>query len=160
MIFEISKKKLILKKLVFVENNNKILVDDLLISKGKPLTFKRISTKTYKEGSINNDFLITGDKKIKIKGSKFDATNLPKIISTKNKNNNFSNFSKEIEIDLDNVIAPLSENLKNFKLIGYLDKGEFAKISAKGDFGKNNFLDISLKNDKKKIENIWKFTLI
>ena len=150
LIFEISKKKLNLKKLVFVENNNKILVDDLLISKGKPLTFKRISTKTYKEGSINNDFLITVDKKIKIKGSKFDATNLPKIITTKNKNNNFSNFSKEIEIDLDNVIAPLSENLKNFKLIGYLDKGEFAKISAKGDFGKNNFLDISLKNDKKK----------
>ncbi len=150
LIFEISKKKLNLKKLVFVEDNNKILVDDLLISKGKPLTFKRISTKTYKEGSINNDFLITGDKKIKIKGSKFDATNLPKIITTKNKNNNFSNFSKEIEIDLDNVIAPLSENLKNFKLIGYLDKGEFAKISAKGDFGKNNFLDISLKNDKKK----------
>ena len=150
LIFEISKKKLNLKKLVFVENNNKILVDDLLISKGKPLTLKRISTKTYKEGSINNDFLITVDKKIKIKGSKFDATNLPKIITTKNKNNNFSNFSKEIEIDLDNVIAPLSENLKNFKLIGYLDKGEFAKISAKGDFGKNNFLDISLKNDKKK----------
>ena len=150
LIFEISKKKLNLKKLVFVEDNNKILVDDLLISKGKPLTFKRISTKTYKEGSINNDFLITVDKKIKIKGSKFDATNLPKIITTKNKNNNFSNFSKEIEIDLDNVIAPLSENLKNFKLIGNLDKGEFAKISAKGDFGKNNFLDISLKNDKKK----------
>ena len=150
LIFEISNKKLNLKKLVFVEDNNKILVDDLLISKGKPLTFKRISTKTYKEGSINNDFLITVDKKIKIKGSKFDATNLPKIITTKNKNNNFSNFSKEIEIDLDNVIAPLSENLKNFKLIGYLDKGEFAKISAKGDFGKNNFLDISLKNDKKK----------
>ena len=150
LIFEISKKKLNLKKLVFVENNNKILVDDLLISKGKPLTLKRISTKTYKEGSINNDFLITVDKKIKIKGSKFDATNLPKIITTKNKNNNFSNFSKEIEIDLDNVIAPLSENLKNFKLIGNLDKGEFAKISAKGDFGKNNFLDISLKNDKKK----------
>ena len=150
LIFEISKKKLNLKKLLFVEDNNKILVDDLLISKGKPLTFKRISTKTYKDGSINNDFLITGDKKIKIRGSKFDATNLPKIITTKNKNNYFLNFSKEIEIDLDNVIAPLSENLKNFKLIGYIDKGEFAKISAKGDFGKNNFLDISLKNDKKK----------
>ena len=83
MIFEISKEKLNLKKLVFVEDNNKILVDDLLISKGKPLTFKRISTKTYKEGSINNDFLIIGDKKIKIKGSKFDATNLPKIITRK-----------------------------------------------------------------------------
>ena len=68
-----------------------------------------------------------------------------------NEQQEFKSFEVQInEIDLDNVIAPLSENLKNFKLIGYLDKGEFAKISAKGDFGKNNFLDISLKNDKKK----------
>ena len=149
LILEISKNKLNLKKLEFIEKNNKIIVDDLLISKDKILSFKKISTKTFKNGSINNEFLITEDKKIKIKGSKFDATNLPKIINTKDKNNNFSNFSKEIEIDLDNVIAPLSENLKDFKLIGYIEKGEFVKISAKGDFGKNNFLDISLKNDKK-----------
>ena len=149
LILEISKNKLNLKKLEFIEKNNKIIVDDLIISKDKILSFRKISTKTFKNGSINNEFLITEDKKIKIKGSKFDATNLPKIINTKDKNNNFSNFSKEIEIDLDNVIAPLSENLKDFKLIGYIEKGEFVKISAKGDFGKNNFLDISLKNDKK-----------
>ena len=149
LILEISKNKLNLKKLEFIEKNNKIIVDDLLFSKNKILSFKKISTKTFKNGSLNNEFSITEDKKLKIKGSKFDATNLPKIINTKNKNNYFSNYSKEIEIDLDNVIAPLSENLKNFKLIGYIDKGEFAKISAKGDFGKNNFLDISLKNDKK-----------
>ena len=149
LILEISKNKLNLKKLEFIEKNNKIIVDDLIISKDKILSFRKISTKTFKNGSINNEFLITEDKKIKIKGSKLDATNLPKIINTKNKNNNFSNFSKEIEIDLDNVIAPLSENLKDFKLIGYIEKGEFVKISAKGDFGKNNFLDISLKNDKK-----------
>ena len=148
LILEINKKKLNFKKIEFIEKNNKIIVDDLLISKNKILSFKKISTKTYKNGSVNNDFLITEDKNIKIKGSKFDATNLPKTINTKNKNNDFSNFSKEIEIDLDNVIVPLSENLKNFKLIGYIDKGEFVKISAKGDFGKNNFLDISLKNDK------------
>ena len=149
LILEISKNKLNLKKLEFTEKNNKITVDNLLISKKKILSFKNISLKTFRSGSINNEFFITEDKKIKIRGSKFDATNLPKIINTKNKNNYFSNFSKEIEIDLDNVIAPLSENLKNFKLIGYIDKGEFVKISAKGDFGKNNFLDISLQNDKK-----------
>ncbi|MDC1130871.1 hypothetical protein OAS59_03160, partial [Pelagibacteraceae bacterium] len=46
------------------------------------------------------------------------------------------------------IIAPLSENLKNFKLIGNIEKGKFIKISSKGDFGENNFLDITMKNDK------------
>ena len=43
----------------------------------------------------------------------------------------------------------MSENLKNFKLIGKIEKGKFVKISSKGEFGNNNFLDIKLKKDNK-----------
>ena len=43
----------------------------------------------------------------------------------------------------------MSEKLKNFKLIGVIQKGQFIKISSKGDFGGNNFLDISMKKDKR-----------
>ena len=39
--------------------------------------------------------------------------------------------------------------MKNFKLIGKIENGEFVKISSKGDYGENNYLDISLKNDQK-----------
>ena len=42
----------------------------------------------------------------------------------------------------------MSEKLQNFKLIGEIKKGQFIKISSKGDFGGNNFLDISMKKDK------------
>ena len=42
----------------------------------------------------------------------------------------------------------MSEKLENFKLIGEIKKGQFVKISSKGDFGGNNFLDISMKKDK------------
>ena len=42
----------------------------------------------------------------------------------------------------------MSEKLKNFKLIGKIKQGQFIKISSKGDFGNNNFLDISMKKDK------------
>ena len=105
--------------------------------------------KTKINGKTNNDFDITLGNKIIVKGSKFDASNLPKIINKKNKINYFSNINKEIIIDFNNIIAPLSENLKNFKLIGIIEKGKFIKISSKGDFGNNNFLDISMKNDKK-----------
>ena len=64
--------------------------------------------------------------------------------------NNFTHISKNIEIDIGSVIAPLSEKLSNFKLLGSIQEGKFIKISSKGEFGKNKFLDISMKNDKKK----------
>ena len=108
-----------------------------------------MSVKTYKKGKKNNDFSILYGKKISIRGEQFDASNLPKILNHETKKNRFSNISKDIEIDFTNIIAPLSENLKNFKLIGIIEKGKFIKISSKGDFGGNNFLDITMKKDKK-----------
>ena len=42
----------------------------------------------------------------------------------------------------------MSEKLQNFRLIGEIQKGKFVKISSKGDFGGNNYLDISMKKDK------------
>ena len=38
--------------------------------------------------------------------------------------------------------------ITDFRLIGEIQKGKFVKISSKGDFGDNNFLDISMKKDK------------
>ena len=137
------------KKITLKEKKNYILVENLEFEKNKFKSFKKILINTYKNGNKNNDFSILNQTKINIKGSKFDATNLPKILSKKKNNNTLSNISKEIEIDFKNIIAPLSENLKNFKLIGLVDKGRFIKISSKGDFGNNNFLDISMKNDQK-----------
>ena len=58
-------------------------------------------------------------------------------------------IDKEIEIDFANISVPLSEELKNFKLIGTIKNGKFIKISSKGSFKENNFLDISMKNDEK-----------
>ena len=60
----------------------------------------------------------------------------------------FKNISNNIEIDFRNINVPLSEKLQNFKLIGEIKKGKFVKISSKGDFGGNNYLDISMKKDK------------
>ena len=138
-----------IKKINLVEKNNSILIEDLVFDKNKFLTLKKISVKTEKNNIKNNDFTILYGKTISIKGTQFDATNLHKILSKKNKGNDISLINKEIEIDFTNIIAPLSENLKNFKLIGKIEKGKFTKIISKGDFGENNFLDISIKNDQK-----------
>ena len=47
----------------------------------------------------------------------------------------------------------MSENLKNFKLLGQIKKGQFMTISSKGDFGEDNFLDITMKKDKNSFKN-------
>ena len=99
--------------------------------------------------TTNNEFTIENDKKIYIKGTKFDATNLAKVFSKKSKENRFKKINSDIEIDFKNVNVPMSEKLQNFKLIGQIKKGQFVKISSKGDYGGNNYLDVSMKKNNK-----------
>ena len=132
-----------IKKLIFEEKNNLIEIDDLILKDNKFSSFKTIKVKT-----IENDFLIQNKKKILIKGNKFDATNLGKFISTKGGDNRLNDLNSNIEIDFKNIKVPMSEKLEDFKLIGEIKKGQFIKISSKGDFGGNNYLDISMKKDK------------
>ena len=135
-------------KINFIEGKNQIFLSDVKFSNNNLNSFKKISIKTFKDNIENNNFSIIQQDKILIKGTQFDASNLPKILNSQTKNNFFSEINKEIEIDLTNIVAPLSEKLKNFKLIGKIENGKFTKISSKGDFGGNNFLDISMKKDK------------
>ena len=145
---EKKKQNIKIKKFNLTERDNLIDITDLKFNNNKFLSFKKILVKTIKNGKKNNDFSILYGKKILINGSQFDASNLPKILNQKNIKNSFLRINKKVEIDFTNIIAPLSENLKNFKLIGEIKKGKFIKLSSKGDFGNENFLDISMKSDK------------
>ena len=131
-----------IKKLNFKEKNNLINISNLQFKDNNFVSLKKMNISTK-----NNNFSIEWDKKIMIKGNSFDATNLPKLLNQQGKNNNFKKINTNIEIDFINIKAPLSEKLKNFRLIGEIKNGKFIKISSKGDFGGNNFLDISLKKD-------------
>ena len=153
-----EKENLTFNEINFTEGKNIISAQKIKFKKNNLKSFKKILVKTFKDGVKNNDFSMTYGNKIFIDGTQFDATNLPKILNSKVKNNLISQITKEIEIDLINIKAPLSEQLKNFKLIGKIDKGKFSKISSKGDFGNNNFLDITMKkgkNDNKKYLEIY-----
>ena len=141
---EKKENKLQINKLNFKEGNNFIKVHGLVINEEKFSSFKEIEIMTE-----NNDFFIKSGKKIEIKGNKFDATNLAKSFQTNKKENKFKDINNKIEIDFRNIKIPLSENLENFKLLGEIKNGKFIKISSKGDFGGNNFLDISMKKDNK-----------
>ena len=113
----------------------------------------KISVKTFDDNLKNNDFSLFFSDKILIKGSHFDSTNLPKILNQSTNSNIISKVNKDIMIDIKDIKAPLSEKLRNFKLIGKIENGKFTKISSKGDFGNNNYLDISMKKDKNDKKN-------
>ena len=146
---EKQKNKIKINEMNLIEGNNSISIKGLKLSNEKFLSLKKILVKTYNAGKKNNDFSISYGKKISIQGTHFDASNLPKFFKKKSDQNRLSSINKEIEIDFDSITAPLSKKLKNFKLIGRIQKGKFAKISSKGDFGNNNFLDIMMKKDQK-----------
>jgi len=142
--FEKKINNLKINKLNLEEGKNLIIIEDLQFQKNKFSTFKKIKVKT-----TNNDFFIENGKKIQIKGNKFDATNLAKFFSNRNSENKFQKLNSNIEIDFKNIKVSMTDILKNFKLIGEIERGQFVKISSKGDFGGNNFLDISMRKDKK-----------
>tara|TARA_B100001057_G_C22860965_1_gene954499 strand:- start:469 stop:2646 length:2178 start_codon:yes stop_codon:yes gene_type:complete len=134
-----------LKKFKFSENTNLFEIENLKIKENRYLSLKKVLVKTDK-----NDFSVqvAQDENIIVKGKKFDATNLAKLFKDQNEENKFEKLNGNVEIDFENIKVPMSENLKNFKLIGVVKKGKFIKISSKGDFGNNNYLDISMKKDK------------
>ena len=141
---EKKKLKTKIKRFIFKEGKNVIEIINLIFKKDKLISFDKINVTTK-----NNDFFIHNKNEIVIKGNKFDATNLSKFLSGQSTENKFQNINSKIEINFKNIKAPMSENLQNFKLIGEIKKGQFYKISSKGDFGGNNFLDISMRQDNK-----------
>ncbi len=137
-----------IKKLKFIENKNSFLIENLKIKKKNLISLNQVKVKTFKKNNLTNDFTIEFGKKVKISGNKFDAKNLGKYFNMKSDSKLLDKVSKSIDIDIKSIDTPLSKKLKNFKLIGIIEKGKFVKISSKGDFGNDKFLDISMKNDK------------
>ena len=142
---DLKKKKDSIKinKLNFNEKDNFIKIKNLSFKNDKLISFEELLVETK-----NNSFFARNEKEILIKGSKFDATNLARYFTKQSKDNKFEKISSNIEIDFENIKAPMSESLQNFKLLGEIKNGKFIKISSKGDFGRNNFLDISMKKDE------------
>ena len=143
-------KNLLFNNLEYKENSNLIKVKKKLkISREKFVSFENIEVKTFLNENIQNNFKIKFGKTIRIKGDKYDGKNLGKFFNKNKKQQNIKKLSKNLEIEISEILTPLSKKLNNFRLIGSIQNGQFVKISSKGDFGNNKFLDITLKSDKK-----------
>ena len=140
------------------DENNFFKIKNLIVDKNFNLiNFEEINIKTFLDDNVNNELKITNKDKILITGKVFDAEILIKELSKDKKNNEFlKKISGDIEIDLKRILKGTKFPIKNFRLIGNINKGNFEKISAKSDFSNDEHLDISLKkleiNNKKILE--------
>ena len=149
--FTIKKKKILINNLDFVENKNLISIKGIKINKKNQLEkFDTIKVVTFNDNRENNNFQIGfKKKKIIIEGKKYDGFFLSELINSKNQSSYLKNINKEIKIKIEEVITKSLKPLKNFNLLGEIERGKFTKISAKGDFGNDKYLDISLKTISK-----------
>ena len=150
--FSINKNKSIFFKNLKIENrDNEFRVKDLRLDKDYNLiNFKEIYVKTSIDNNINNEFKIINKDKISIEGKVFDAKMLIKELSKDSKKNKFfKGISKDIKIDFNKILKGAKFPIKNFSLVGKINKGEFEKILAKSDLSDSKHLDISLKKQKK-----------
>ena len=155
--FILKQNEIQLRKIQFKEDKNLISINNLILDQNNK--FKKldlIRVKTFQNNKENNDFTIKISKKISISGEKFDATNLIKNLSEdKNKDNTFRRVSKDINISFKKILTKkLNVPLNDFNLIGKIEKGKFVKISSKSEFSKNQFLDISLVQNKKEKKRV------
>ena len=136
-------------KINYTESNNSFLIENLKLSKNDFNSIKKFYVRTFEKDVLKNDFTISFGKEIKISGKKYDANNLNKIINRNSSGNPLKRISKDIKIELEEISTPLSKKLINFRLIGSIKNGKFKKITSKGDFGDDKYLDISLKSEGK-----------
>jgi len=150
--------EIIFKYIKFIEDKNLISINNLKLNKKKKLAaVSAIEVLTYNDNQKNNDFKVSFKKKISIIGNRYDATNLLKQLTSGSKTNPLKSYTKDIEIKLKSLTNKSNIPLNNFNLIGQIRKGKFEKLSAKSEFSKNEYLDVSLKKDEnnKKILEIY-----
>ena len=154
--YNVKNKKFIFKSINFIEDKNTISVKDLVINnKNEIEKISSIKILTFKNEKENNNFIINFGKKISISGKKYDSSNLLKLLSKPSKSNPLKNFSKDVEIQIKNLITKSNTPLSNFNLIGSIEKGKFNKLSAKSELVEGEYLDVTLKknlNNKKVLE--------
>tara|TARA_B100000029_G_scaffold19871_1_gene20093 strand:+ start:1121 stop:2962 length:1842 start_codon:yes stop_codon:yes gene_type:complete len=150
--FLINENKTIFFKDISIEDrDNQFEVKNLHLNKDYSLIdFREIKIKTSVDDDINNEFKVINKRdKINIEGKVFDAKAILKELSKDSKKDKFfKKISKDIEIDFDKILKVAEFPIKNFRLIGKIQKGTFEKITAKSDFSNNEHLDISLIKQK------------
>ena len=149
-----------IQELEYFAGATKINLSNIKLNKNFELIdFEDVRIKTFSDDLVkNNDFSIKNPKKIIILGEVFDAQPLLKSLYKKDDKKTFSkNFFSEIKINFDKVFTGTNDDVSNFAMIASIKKGSYEKLSLKGNFSKNEIIEMSIyqiDKDKKTLQVI------
>jgi hypothetical protein len=122
------------------------------------IDFEEAKIRTLEDLVKNNDFSINKSKKIIILGEIFDAEPLLKSLYKKDDKKTFSkDFFSKIKINFDKVLTGTNDDISNFAMIASIKKGSYEKLSLKGNFSKDEIVEMSIyqiDKDKKTLQVI------
>jgi hypothetical protein len=135
-----------IQNLNFISNKSKINLSKIKLNKNLELVnFKKIEVKTFNDNIKNNDIFVIKEKNINIKGEVFDAEPLLNSLYKKSNKRLFSKeFNSEIAINFDRAISGTGDDISNFAMIAYINKGSYDKLSLKGNFSENEILEVTI----------------
>ena len=91
-----NENNLSIKNFSFSQDKSKIDLNNLQLESGKIVKLSNLKVKTFQKNKVNNDFIITFGKNIKISGNKLDAIKLLKSIDGNSDSKVLSNINKDL----------------------------------------------------------------
>ena len=148
-----------INNLTFLADKTKIHLSNIKLNKNFEVKdFQKLEIKTFENEIKNNDFLVKKSEKVRITGEVFDAQPLLKSLYKKSGRKTFSkNFNSEIKINFNKTLTGTGDDISDFALIAAIKKGSYEKLSLKGNFSKNEIIEMTIyqiDKDKKTLQVI------
>ncbi len=142
-----QKNELNFKKISLTENNNKIIIEDLLINNSMVKYLKKINLDYEDKENLKNKISITKKNNIyKIKGSSFNANRLiENLLKSNTKSKNLLNGKNRLEIDVNKTYLDKLNVISNLKGYLVLNGNDVFEANIESKFSKKEEIKFTIK---------------
>jgi len=139
-------KYFLIKSLNYSDNNSKIILNKIKLNNNLEIDdFSSLKIKTYIKNVKNNDFSIKKLDKIVITGEILDVQPLLKsLFKSDNKKTLSDKFNSDITANIKKIISVIGDEVFDLAMIATIKKGSYTKLSLKGNFSKNEIVEMSI----------------
>ena len=135
-----------IRDLKFLADKSKIYLSNIKLNKNlETVDFEKLEIKTFLNKIKNNDFLIKKSTEIIFSGKVFDIEPLLKSLYKTEDRKTFSkNFNSQVKININKLITGTEDDVSDFAMIAKINKGNYEKLSSKGNFSENEIVEMSI----------------
>ena len=155
-------KKIKFNSILYVENNNKFLVKNLILSKNfKVINLDLLDFSFVNSNKIKNQIILSKiNNDYQLQGNSFDATKMIDLMFSETNNNGLSNilenFNTNLKVNIDKVFLDSEYSVKSLEGKISLVKSEIDKLNIIANYNNDKKLTITINNkDNEKITTFY-----